>query len=178
MAENPQVFRGEWDRVAAYRPSTGTRRQPSAVNVTAETGRSVCGGKRAASAMTDAGRSPGKRSPLSRPPLGPDRRARPARAPGYPRILTVFNEVTGPLWGRGVRSPRPRIYENIECTRVKLKRLVRIDVPTEADIGSFPMGQWPRETCDQWFCPNVIERRTSHHELPSGWAFTWEATPT
>jgi hypothetical protein len=91
--------------------------------------------------------------------------------PDYPRILAVFNEATGPLWARGVCEvlDHESTAEGIECTGTNLKRLVRIDVPTEADASRFTREQWPRENRDQ---PNVIEKRTSPHELPSEWAFT------
>lgn len=63
--------------------------------------------------------------------------------PDYPRILAVFNEVTGPLRARDVcealdHEPLPK---NVDGTRAKLKRLVRLDVLTEADAGSFTRKQ-------------------------------------
>ncbi|MFF4258646.1 hypothetical protein ACFY1L_46440 [Streptomyces sp. NPDC001663] len=61
--------------------------------------------------------------------------------PDYPRILVVFNEATGPLRARDVCAaldlePLPK---NIEGTRAKLKRLVKLDILTEVDVGSFTM---------------------------------------
>lgn len=59
--------------------------------------------------------------------------------PDYPRILNVFNDATGPLRARDIcealdHEPLPK---NIEGTRAKLKRLVKLDILTEADTGSF-----------------------------------------
>ncbi|MFD4764714.1 hypothetical protein ACFWOJ_39795, partial [Streptomyces sp. NPDC058439] len=59
--------------------------------------------------------------------------------PDYPRILAVFNQPTGPLRARDVcealdHEPLPK---NIEGTRAKLKRLVKLDILTEVDTGSF-----------------------------------------
>ncbi|MFE7095876.1 hypothetical protein [Streptomyces erythrochromogenes] len=56
--------------------------------------------------------------------------------PDYRRILAVFNEATGPL--QALRGPRPRTAaKNIQGTRAQLKRLVKLDILTEADTGSF-----------------------------------------
>ncbi|MEU5000424.1 hypothetical protein [Streptomyces sp. NPDC021622] len=71
----------------------------------------------------------------------PDRTSSPdlPEHPDYPRIVAVFNEATGPLRARDVcealdHEPLPK---DIERTRAKLKRLVRLDILTEADTGSF-----------------------------------------
>ncbi|WP_329585246.1 hypothetical protein OG298_41885 [Streptomyces sp. NBC_01005] len=63
--------------------------------------------------------------------------------PDYPRILAVFNEVTGPLRARDVCEALDHelLPKNIEGTRAKLKRLVKLDVLTEADTGSFTRKQ-------------------------------------
>ncbi|MFF1341919.1 hypothetical protein ACFVYT_29160 [Streptomyces sp. NPDC058290] len=59
--------------------------------------------------------------------------------PDYPRILTVFNEATGPLRTRDVCQTLDHelLPKNIEGTRAKLKRLVKVDILTEDDVGSF-----------------------------------------
>ncbi|MFE7674931.1 hypothetical protein ACFU5N_22250 [Streptomyces albidoflavus] len=63
--------------------------------------------------------------------------------PGYPRILAVFNETTGPLRARDVCEAltHERLPKNIEGTRAKLKRLLTLDVLTEAETGSFTRKQ-------------------------------------
>lgn len=63
--------------------------------------------------------------------------------PDYPRILAVFNEATGPLRAREVCEALDHelLPKNIEGTRAKLKRLVKLDVLTEADAGSFTRKQ-------------------------------------
>ncbi|MFI6694574.1 hypothetical protein ACIBLA_22990 [Streptomyces sp. NPDC050433] len=63
--------------------------------------------------------------------------------PDYPRILAVFNEATGPLRAREVCEALDHelLPKNIEGTRAKLKRLVKLDVLTEADAGSFTRNQ-------------------------------------
>ncbi|WP_329167395.1 MULTISPECIES: hypothetical protein [unclassified Streptomyces] len=63
--------------------------------------------------------------------------------PDYPRILTVFNEATRPLRAREVCEAlgHEQLPKNIEGTRAKLKRLVKLDVLTEADAGSFTRKQ-------------------------------------
>lgn len=63
--------------------------------------------------------------------------------PDYSRILAVFNEAAGPLRARDVcealgHEPLPK---NIERTRAKLKRLVKLDVLTEAEPGTFTRKQ-------------------------------------
>ncbi|MDX3538968.1 hypothetical protein PV721_32460 [Streptomyces sp. MB09-01] len=63
--------------------------------------------------------------------------------PDYPRILAVFNDATGPLTARDIcdalgHEPLPK---NIEGTRAKLKRLVRLDILTEATAGIFARKQ-------------------------------------
>ncbi|MFE3644812.1 hypothetical protein ACFXOM_28200 [Streptomyces sp. NPDC059169] len=63
--------------------------------------------------------------------------------PDYPRILAVFNHTTGPLRARDVCEALDHelLPKNIEGTRAKLKRLVKLDVLTEADTGSFARKQ-------------------------------------
>ncbi|MFK0050203.1 hypothetical protein ACIQU4_40095 [Streptomyces sp. NPDC090741] len=63
--------------------------------------------------------------------------------PDYPRILAVFNDAASPLRARDVcqaldHEPLPK---NIEGTRAKLKRLVKLDILTEIDPGSFTREQ-------------------------------------
>ncbi|MFD0378674.1 hypothetical protein [Streptomyces sp. NPDC127112] len=63
--------------------------------------------------------------------------------PDYPRILTIFNEATGPLRAQEIcdaldREPLPK---NIEGTRAKLKRLVKLGILTEDTIGFFTKRQ-------------------------------------
>jgi PleD family two-component response regulator len=70
-------------------------------------------------------------------------RTTPPEHPDYPRILTIFNEATGPLRARDIcealgHEPLPK---NIEGTRAKLKRLVKLDVLTEVDAGNFTKKQ-------------------------------------
>ncbi|MFB6561715.1 hypothetical protein ACFCYH_23015 [Streptomyces sp. NPDC056400] len=59
--------------------------------------------------------------------------------PDYPQILAVFNEATGPLRARDVCEAlgHELLPKNIEGTRAKLKRLVRLDILAEADTGNF-----------------------------------------
>jgi hypothetical protein len=63
--------------------------------------------------------------------------------PDYPHILAVFNEATGPLRARDVCEALDHelLPKNIEGTRAKLKRLVKLDVLTEVDAGSFTRKQ-------------------------------------
>ncbi|WP_405881091.1 hypothetical protein OG762_22315 [Streptomyces sp. NBC_01136] len=59
--------------------------------------------------------------------------------PDHPRILAVFNKAAGPLRARDVCEALDHelLPKNIEGTRAKLKRLVKLDVLTEVDTGSF-----------------------------------------
>jgi hypothetical protein len=59
--------------------------------------------------------------------------------PDYPRILAVFNEATGPLRARDVCEALDHklLPKNIEGTRAKLKRLVKLGLLTEVDTGNF-----------------------------------------
>ncbi|MFD4142808.1 hypothetical protein [Streptomyces sp. NPDC058572] len=63
--------------------------------------------------------------------------------PDYPRILAVFTEATGPLRARNVCEALDHelLPKNIEGTRAKMKRLVKLDVLTEVDVGSFTRKQ-------------------------------------
>lgn len=59
--------------------------------------------------------------------------------PDYPRILAVFNEAADPLRARDVCEALDHelLPKNIEGTRAKLKRLVKLELLTEVDTGSF-----------------------------------------
>ncbi|WOI59368.1 hypothetical protein [Streptomyces fradiae] len=59
--------------------------------------------------------------------------------PDHARILAVFNEATGPLRARDVCEALDHelLPKNIEGTRTKLKHLVKLDIITEVDTGSF-----------------------------------------
>ncbi|PJM93133.1 hypothetical protein [Streptomyces sp. CB01373] len=59
--------------------------------------------------------------------------------PDYPRILAVFNDATRPLRAKDVCQALDHelLPKNIEGTRAKLKRLVKLGILTEADTGSF-----------------------------------------
>jgi hypothetical protein len=63
--------------------------------------------------------------------------------PDYPRILAAFNAATGPLRARDVCEALDHelLPKNIEGTRAKLKRLVKLDVLTEINTGSFTRNQ-------------------------------------
>ncbi|MEU0163082.1 hypothetical protein ABZ154_30825 [Streptomyces sp. NPDC006261] len=63
--------------------------------------------------------------------------------PDYPRTLAVFNEATGQLRARDVCEALDHelLPKNIEGTRAKLKRLVKLDVLAEIDAGSFTRKQ-------------------------------------
>jgi hypothetical protein len=63
--------------------------------------------------------------------------------PDYPRILAAFNEATGPLRARDVCEALDHelLPKNIEGTRAKLKRLVKLGILIEADTGSFARKQ-------------------------------------
>ena len=58
--------------------------------------------------------------------------------PDYPRILAVFNEATGPLRAKDICEALDHelLPKNIEGTRAKLKRLVKLHILTEVDAGS------------------------------------------
>ncbi|MFV0131699.1 hypothetical protein ACLGIH_00765 [Streptomyces sp. HMX87] len=59
--------------------------------------------------------------------------------PDYPRILAVFNDDSGPMRARDVCEALDHVLlpKNIEGTRAKLKRLVKLGILTEIDTGSF-----------------------------------------
>uniref|UniRef100_A0AAU2VK28 Uncharacterized protein n=1 Tax=Streptomyces sp. NBC_00008 TaxID=2903610 RepID=A0AAU2VK28_9ACTN len=71
--------------------------------------------------------------------------------PDYPRILAVFNEAASPLRARDVCEALDHglLPKNIEGTRAKLKRPVKLDVLTEVDVGSFTRKQQSTERRDQ-----------------------------
>ncbi|MFE8010708.1 hypothetical protein [Streptomyces sp. NPDC057418] len=58
--------------------------------------------------------------------------------PDYPRILAAFNHATGPIRARDVCQAlgHELLPKNVEGTRAKLKRLVRLGILIEADTGS------------------------------------------
>ncbi|MGV9661122.1 hypothetical protein ACWDR5_29750 [Streptomyces koyangensis] len=59
--------------------------------------------------------------------------------PDYPRILDAFNHATGPLRAKDVSEAlgHELLPKNVEGTRAKLKRLVKLGILTEADTGNF-----------------------------------------
>ncbi|MFD7498649.1 hypothetical protein ACFV8T_41210 [Streptomyces sp. NPDC059832] len=59
--------------------------------------------------------------------------------PDYPRILAAFNHAPGPLRARDVCQAlgHELLPKNVEGTRAKLKRLVKLDILTEVDTGNF-----------------------------------------
>ncbi|MFC4467031.1 hypothetical protein ACFPH6_21320 [Streptomyces xiangluensis] len=63
--------------------------------------------------------------------------------PDYPRILAAFNHATGPLRAKDVCEAlgRELLPKNVEGTRAKLKRLVKLGILTEADTGNFARKQ-------------------------------------
>ncbi|QXE38077.1 hypothetical protein KQY30_31450 [Streptomyces sp. GMY02] len=63
--------------------------------------------------------------------------------PDYPRILAVFNETTGSLRATDICRALGHevVPKNIEGTRAKLKRPVRLGILTEADTGCFARQQ-------------------------------------
>ncbi|MEE1767122.1 hypothetical protein PUR34_02735 [Streptomyces sp. JV185] len=63
--------------------------------------------------------------------------------PDYPRILAIFNEAAGSLRARDICEALDHelLPKNIEGTRAKLKRLVKLDILTEAETGSFTRKQ-------------------------------------
>ncbi|MGW4891541.1 hypothetical protein ACWEQL_04635 [Kitasatospora sp. NPDC004240] len=67
--------------------------------------------------------------------------------PDHPRILAVLNEAIHPLRARDVCEALDHelLPKNIEGTRAKPKRLVKLDVLTEVGAGSFIRKQQPTE---------------------------------
>ncbi|WP_079131619.1 MULTISPECIES: hypothetical protein [unclassified Streptomyces] len=63
--------------------------------------------------------------------------------PDYPCILLVFNDATGPLRARDVCEALDHeiLPKNIEGTRAKLERLVKLGILTEIGTGSFTSKQ-------------------------------------
>ncbi|MFC8708288.1 hypothetical protein ACFUIV_39755 [Streptomyces anulatus] len=59
--------------------------------------------------------------------------------PDYPRILDVFNHATGQRRAKDVCEAlgHELLPKNVEGTRAKLKRLVKLGILTEAGTGSF-----------------------------------------
>ncbi|MDX2938376.1 hypothetical protein [Streptomyces ipomoeae] len=63
--------------------------------------------------------------------------------PDHPRILAAFNHATGPLRAKDACEAlgHELLPKNAEGTRAKLKRLVKLGIPTEADAGNFARKQ-------------------------------------
>ena len=63
--------------------------------------------------------------------------------PDYPRILADLNHATGPLRAKVVCDAlgHALLPKNVEGTRAKLKRLVKLGILTEADTGNFARKQ-------------------------------------
>ncbi|AJC61706.1 hypothetical protein [Streptomyces sp. 769] len=63
--------------------------------------------------------------------------------PDYPRILAAFNESTAPLRAKDACQALGHELppKNVEGTRAKLKRLVKLGILTEADTGCFTRRQ-------------------------------------
>ncbi|MFJ2095403.1 hypothetical protein ACIOEW_40215 [Streptomyces sp. NPDC087901] len=82
-------------------------------------------------------RSPAPPSPAS--PTGFPLPHRTCPNPDYPRILDAFNHATGPQRARDVCQAlgHELLPKNVEGTRAKLKRLVKLDILTEVDTGIF-----------------------------------------
>jgi hypothetical protein len=66
-----------------------------------------------------------------------------ASHPDYPRILDAFNHAAGPLRAKDVCEAlgHELLPKNVEGTRAKLKRLVKLGILTEADTGNFARKQ-------------------------------------
>ncbi|MFF3488207.1 hypothetical protein ACFYXC_33710 [Streptomyces sp. NPDC002701] len=75
---------------------------------------------------------------LHRPVSRPSRRSCPSIRT-TPRILAAFNHATGPLRAKDVCQAlgHELLPKNVEGTRAKLKRLVKLGILTEADTGNF-----------------------------------------
>ncbi|MDH6437486.1 hypothetical protein M2158_006027 [Streptomyces sp. SAI-144] len=63
----------------------------------------------------------------------------PPEHPDYPRILAAFNHATGLLRAKDVCEAlgHELLPKNVDGTRAKLKRLVKLGILTEADTGNF-----------------------------------------
>ncbi|WP_329344038.1 hypothetical protein [Streptomyces sp. NBC_00663] len=63
--------------------------------------------------------------------------------PDYPRILDAFNHATAPLRAKDVCEALGHVLlpKNVEGTRAKLKRLVKLGILTEAGTGNFARKQ-------------------------------------
>ncbi|GGJ63292.1 hypothetical protein [Streptomyces brasiliensis] len=83
-------------------------------------------------------RSPARPLPASPTGFPPPRRDLPEH-PDYPRILAAFNHATGPLRARDVCQAlgHELLPKNVEGTRAKLKRLVKLGILVEANTGNF-----------------------------------------
>ncbi|GGW97190.1 hypothetical protein LZ269_21515 [Streptomyces lomondensis] len=89
--------------------------------------------------------------------------------PDYPRILAAFNHATGPLRAKDVCEAlgHELLPKNIEGTRAKLKRLVKLEILTEADSGNFTQRSNSRRNLHQRPCSNLSWKRTSPYEPAS-----------
>jgi hypothetical protein len=91
--------------------------------------------------------------------------------PDYPRILAAFNHATGPLRAKDVCEALGHELQpkNVEGTRAKLKRLVKLGILTEADTGNFARRQEPTgpppATLPQPQAETNITLRTAHLDL-------------
>ncbi|MGA5069092.1 hypothetical protein ACPB9E_35890 [Streptomyces exfoliatus] len=70
--------------------------------------------------------------------------------PDYPRILAVFNDTTGPLRARDLCEALDHelLPKNIEGTRAKLKRLVKLDILIECDACQRSLKTDPRRVSE------------------------------
>ncbi|MFE0641791.1 hypothetical protein ACFW2Y_09325 [Streptomyces sp. NPDC058877] len=91
---------------------------------------------------SNTSRSPGRPSLASPTGSRPSHRPCPSTRTTS-RILGVLNDATGPLRARDVCEALDHelLPKNIEDTRAKLKRLVKLGILTEIDTGSFARKQ-------------------------------------
>ncbi|CAG6392147.1 hypothetical protein NMG29_31355 [Streptomyces cocklensis] len=63
--------------------------------------------------------------------------------PDYPRILAALNHTTEPLRAKDLCEVlgHEQLPKNVKGNRAKLKRLVKLGILTEADIGNFARKQ-------------------------------------
>jgi hypothetical protein len=82
--------------------------------------------------------------------------------PDYPRILATFNETTGPLRAKDICQALGHevLPKNVEGTRAKLKRLVKLGILTEADTGNFARKWAPRPAA----LPRASHPTTREHQ--------------
>ncbi|MDG9711351.1 hypothetical protein [Streptomyces sp. DH10] len=94
--------------------------------------------------------------------------------PDYPRIVAVFNEVTGPLRARDVFEALDHelLPKNIEGTRAKLKRLLKLGILTEVDVSSLTRKQQPPEAPRPAALPNPRPEADISSRIPLRGIFT------